>query len=1583
MLKRIVFVLFFLFTAANAIAQDLPRTEARVVWLPIDRSYQEKDSLIAFLSGVSNIGLQNRQLLKGYQSSADEIPGIRPKKDFLETGAGFIYAADSIQVAFIRMYNPADTLERGDMISLQMQVPQLPYRGVFSELAFNGIIFTDAEKNPLYTLDYLFHHDSRELEDSLFGVIIKSLHSTYELVKDRPELPASLLAKVTAGRFKNRIPLEIIRDVTRKDLEAFFMYTKAYPVGYMGKNYRASESFAGWLVSNSPYSVGEVKQGLFPFYKNPVEFRKRLPEFKADVLKEHTASTLATDVIGLSDAFKFEEAHQLADFTIALAEGVNDTMAKPMVYICKAQIYLDQEKYMESVAWCDKAIKAALLAGDRDIEIQAIIKKGYCYFKVSKYPQTESVLSNAVEKLNQYRIMLSERDYNNNHRKILEYRSSIRYKAGRYDEALQLLDSAISFNNRINSYDAQISNAGYYGFIGKVYNDQGKPGEALVALQKAVTIYRNNSDLLNSAITVNDIAYSYYKQGNYRQSIEQAGKALNNLLEQQDFNNAGYSMSLTGSCYWQMGLYDSALSAHHASVALREKSGNKSGQAYSWTRLGDLYKESGSKKLSMQAYAKAAELYRSLADSAGMAEVYTARGQVYLDDENYKNAAIEFEKANGISHKSTVEALYKLGISWSSIDTVKARKYHQEARLNSISDGNTEYQFYASGALARLAYSKQDMATGDFYYDECKRLSKQMNTAIADAQCLSLLAYKYEADTQLDSALLYYRKAMAITDTVNRSSSVDHMNNIASIYIAMGDFREAEEILNLAIRVAREISDSLSLGSTLQFSSFLYSRTAEFAKGLANNDSALAIFTRSGHRIRLAGTYATRATLYSSMGDNKESILANLYADSLYNEELQKKQQGILYNNIGIVYMSQGDYPTALKYLQKSLATLPKGVINEDYLLTQGNVAECYIGLKKYKEARSLLMDYLPKARKLKLNRIASGMAQVAGKLSLQEQKFSDAISYYTEAWQFASASGEKEKALEALINLGRIYRKQGKPDTAAVRIREAVALSLKYKLAGSWEAFYESGLFSYEAKQYDTAVVYFKEAVGLLERLTDRLYGGEAAKKIFNNDPRKSDLFNKITFSYYNLGDINQAWSYANRSNIAGIRELSGSLTTNSSDAEKNEALKKLFSLQESKKALEGTLEKQEGVARQETLKKIEILEADYNNFLSDVVELYPDLGTYFSKSNADEFNKYKSKLPSDVAVALYLLNDKTLMIFTLTNEKLAVDTMTVDLAPRISRFIEAIKNTNKQTGTGPLSLRSDPVDEDKTASTADFTDLSGDLYQVLIQSVADKINGKEKLCIIPTGVFSNMPFQCLGRKQEGNSFRFLIEDHTVFFTNKMSVFSDSMQQPVPKNNYSFAAFGVPDATLRFNIDEVKTIGKMFGSDSTVYTDTRATESMAKQSLVTKKFIHFATHGVLNYSTDYSMSYLKLLPDKDSTQGNNGKLTMREIQRLGITDCSMVILSACQTAVSKELVKGWSISPANSFLISNVKTVVASLWKVADEPTSLLMQYFYENLPVMGKAEALRQAQVRLSKDPRFVHPNYWGAFVLYGDWR
>lgn len=1577
--KKIVLSLLALVLCVSTTAQVADKKEVKDVFFAIDFLYKSNDTIFAYPQHAEGLGIDNGTILKAYQLDIDATD-----RRFREVGSGFIMHTDSVFFCVIKLYHKEDTLETGDLISVKLSIPSLPYRSVFSDLAFKNTIFTNADQEPLYQLQSIIVHDDKKFEDSIYTVIIADLKYTYERVKDRTDLPPVMYKRLTGGRFKGRLPLEVLRDITRKDLESFFQYINVYQ-SYIGKQYRASELFSGWMVTNSPYSYPEIKNALFPVYKNKAEFNKRLPVYKTDIRGEAAARSLAVEAMHLSDANQYQEAHELANFALALAYGVNDTVNKPTVHICKAQIYLNQDKYAEALSECDKVISTALVAKDRDIEVQGTIKKAFCQVKLLKHREADALLTIAEKKLSGYKASLTESQYAESMRKIYEHRSFIRYAAGEYEKALALLDTAIYFNDQINSYSARMGNAVFYSFIGRVLNKQGKPTEALAAFTKASGIYRDNIDGKNWAIVENDIAYSYYLLGDYRRSIESCEKAMKRLLKDGDDNDAGYSKSLIGSSYWQLGKYDSAVANHTASIELRKKGKNLPGQAFSWQKIGELYQLSGSKTAALQALDSAAFIYKNIKDSSGLAETFNKKGEVFLNDENYKKATEWFEKAKGISSKSSVEALFQLGDAWSSIDTAKSRKYYEAAREESKSDGNTSYQFFSARSLASLAYRSGNIVTGDRYYEECVLLSKQMNTAYSWGKCLSLRAWRFESNSELDSALHYYQSALAVFDTVNKSEVITQLANIANVYISMGEFQKADEHFTRAIGIARAGSDSLALGNTLEAASFLYSRTAEFAKGIASSDSALSIFRKSGNMIRLANTYGSKAAVLSSMGEYRQSVTAYLYADSLYKEELVEELRGPVFNNIGVVYIGQEDYSNALKYLEKSMAIRKKGIVDEGYLLTKGNIAECLLGLKKTNEARSLLLEIFPIAKKMKLHRAASGMALVLGKLFLQENKLAQATEYYSFAKEYALVSGERDKMIDALINLGRIAVREKKEDAAKASLQESVRLAKQYKIAGAWESYYELGLLFYNQQQADSAIVYFKQAVELLDKNAENLYGGEEAKKIFDNDPRKSDLYNKITFAYYNTGNIKEAWAYANRSSIAGIKELSGSLTVNSSDAEKNEALKKLLAMQQSKKALENTLEKQEGVARQETLKKIEILEADYNNFLQDVVAQYPELSTYFSRSNADEFNNYKGKLPDDVAVALYLVNDKTLMIFTLTNEKLAVDTMTLDIAPRIALFIETIKDVKKQTGTGPLSERSEPQDEEKAGTGVEFKDISDELYNALITTVYDKIGQKKKLCIIPTGIFSNMPFQCLGKKTGANDFRFLVEDHSIFYTNKMSVFNAIKKKDTGNLlRSSFAAFGVPDASLRYNITEVKAIGSILGADSTVYTDARATESMAKKSLRSKKYIHFATHGVLNYSSDYSQSYLKLLPDKDTAGGNNGQLTMREVQKLGITDCEMVILSACQTAVTKQLVKGWNISPANSFLVSNVRSVVASLWKVADEPTGLLMEYFYQNLDKqMDKVEALRQAQIKLSQDARFRHPNYWGAFVLYGEWQ
>ena len=72
-------------------------------------------------------------------------------------------------------------------------------------------------------------------------------------------------------------------------------------------------------------------------------------------------------------------------------------------------------------------------------------------------------------------------------------------------------------------------------------------------------------------------------------------------------------------------------------------------------------------------------------------------------------------------------------------------------------------------------------------------------------------------------------------------------------------------------------------------------------------------------------------------------------------------------------------------------------------------------------------------------------------------------------------------------------------------------------------------------------------------------------------------------------------------------------------------------------------------------------------------------------------------------------------------------------------------------------------------------------------------------------------------------------------------------------------------------------------------------------------------------------------------------------------------------------------------FMYAGAARVVASLWKVDDMATSELMKRFYNEMFTNKRqhADALRAAQLSMSRDKRWQSPYYWAGFVLQGDWR
>ena len=101
---------------------------------------------------------------------------------------------------------------------------------------------------------------------------------------------------------------------------------------------------------------------------------------------------------------------------------------------------------------------------------------------------------------------------------------------------------------------------------------------------------------------------------------------------------------------------------------------------------------------------------------------------------------------------------------------------------------------------------------------------------------------------------------------------------------------------------------------------------------------------------------------------------------------------------------------------------------------------------------------------------------------------------------------------------------------------------------------------------------------------------------------------------------------------------------------------------------------------------------------------------------------------------------------------------------------------------------------------------------------------------------------------------------------------------------------------------------------------------------------------------------------------------------RHGLLGGATVVLSGCQTGQGQPA-GSEVLGLISAFFYAGARGVVASLWKVDDAATAILMGHFYDGL-ARGRptAEALRQAQVAMLAGDDYRLPYYWGAFQLTG---
>jgi len=158
-------------------------------------------------------------------------------------------------------------------------------------------------------------------------------------------------------------------------------------------------------------------------------------------------------------------------------------------------------------------------------------------------------------------------------------------------------------------------------------------------------------------------------------------------------------------------------------------------------------------------------------------------------------------------------------------------------------------------------------------------------------------------------------------------------------------------------------------------------------------------------------------------------------------------------------------------------------------------------------------------------------------------------------------------------------------------------------------------------------------------------------------------------------------------------------------------------------------------------------------------------------------------------------------------------------------------------------------------------------------------------------------------------------------------------------------------------------------------------TEAMSP-ALANYRVLHFATHGILDTRhPEFSGLLFSLVDEHGAPQ--IGLLSLQDIYSLNLP-VDMVVLSACDSALGKEVNGEGIVGLTRGFMYAGASRVVASLWKVNDVATSQLMADFYDAMEKkhLPASAALRKAQLEMQKSKKWSAPYYWAAFQLQGEW-
>jgi CHAT domain-containing protein/Tfp pilus assembly protein PilF len=756
--------------------------------------------------------------------------------------------------------------------------------------------------------------------------------------------------------------------------------------------------------------------------------------------------------------------------------------------------------------------------------------------------------------------------------------------------------------------------------------------------------------------------------------------------------------------------------------------------------------------------------------------------------------------------------------------------------------------------------------------------------------------------------------------------------------------------------------------------------------------------------------------IYDQLGELQKSLDFYLRGLILSREEGSREYIAASLNNLGNEYRIIGDYEQSVFYLNQALEIDREIGDKQGEGIVLNNLGNCYVLLGDLTKAEQLLRQSIPLRREIKDQKGEGNTLNNLGLVFARNSDQTKAIDFFQQALALRRTTGDKAGEAITLRNLGRSYWDSGDKLKAEEYFEQSnqMARQLGDRRVEA-DTFYRLALIERENGNLPKAFENAESGLQIIERIRGELVNPDLRTAYFSTVQQFYELYAEILVARYEKTkdetDAALALQISERARTRSLVELLQEANVNIRQGVDVKTLEQAQDLQNSLN--QKYRQRTQALSRKSTEEQIAKITGEINSLSSDLENLqvkirrdnpaYADL-TQGASLSAREI---QNLLDDETVLLEYKLGVTRSFLWLVTKDSVKIFTLPAraEIETIARDFYGALTNRTKE-------------------SEFFAADLSKKLSNILLSPVAGEL-GNKRIAVVADGVLQFIPFAALQvQNSKSQASRFLVETNEIVALPSASVLAQLRRSSVNRKTpgktiaiFADAVFEADDTRLSGvskNIKpaeksaeiakvlrdsaqdenlprllstrvEAKTISAFAAKNQTMLEmDFDASrENVSSDALADYRILHFATHGFLDTSRPELSGLVLSLYDKDG-KAQDGFLRLNQIYNLNLNS-DLVVLSACQTALGKDVRGEGLIGLTRGFMYAGAKRIVASLWKVDDAATAEFMKRFYQNLlqKKLTAVAALKQAQTEMMQIPRFKSAYFWAGFTLQGEWK